>query len=448
VRAPGASGWGPIIGIVAVLMSGAGMPCAAQRLRLGLCDYSATTAADMMDEHLDFIAERFVMFVRGAPYDIDLERMRMLNPGIQAYVYWDALLTPWEPCDPIEAPLTSEMFMTDPVTGNRLMNEDDLFGPSLFMEPGSAAWREHSLREIRKMLALGFDGVHLDDVWADMAQGRGVPIQVDESCRVMAPYPGIPEWYDKQVFQDNLAEYLELINQGIEPKMVVFNGLDQLPLIEQRAYLWASDGVVMEAPVYAELYWPDSPFRTGKDWRLIMQAFLDVPGGMPVSWVSFGAFASVEGRMYSLASYLLGASPVSTFYFTPDCSLLAYFPEWSLDYGALDDPPGDLADLFDPQAGVYRRDLPGCVAVVNPDASGEARTVDLGGVFLRVVPSGGLVPELGGDGRVDLVPVTAVELGPHQGAILLKPPSVRPPCRPSRRLRPATTSPTFPGGAR
>jgi len=440
------AGLSPVIAIVVTLVSGAGMPCAAQGLRLGLCDYSATTGEDMMDEHLDFIAEHFAMFVRGAPYDIDLERMRALNPGIQAYVYWDALLTPWEPCDPIEPPLTSEMFMTDPVTGYRLMNEDDLFGSSLFMEPGSAAWRECSLREIRAVLALGFDGVHLDDVWADMARGRGVPIQVDEGCQVMAPYSGTPEWYDKQVFQDNLAGYLQFINQGIEPKTVVFNGLDQLPLVEQRAYLQASDGVVMEAPVYAEPFWPDSPFRTGEDWRLIMQAFLDVPGGMPVSWVNFGAFASVEGRMYSLASYLLGASPESTFYFTPDCSLLAYFPEWALDYGALGEPPGDLADLFDPLARVYRRDLPGCVVLVNPDAAGEARTVDIRGVFLRVVPSGGLVPELGGDGRVDLAPVTAVELGPHQGAVLLKPPAARPPRRPSRRLRPGTS--TLPGDPR
>ena len=125
----------------------------------------------------------------------------------------------------------------------------------------------------------------------------------------------------------------------------------------------------------------------------------------------------VAKRQFLLASYLLvkGARTYIA-YFALDP--LEWYPEWDLDLGAAQKSPVNLGDLS--WNGIYRRDFDNGIVLVNPGTS--AVQVNLEATFKRTEPTGGGAVSSDGtvSGRVQTIPVTALEIGAKRAEILLR----------------------------
>ena len=125
----------------------------------------------------------------------------------------------------------------------------------------------------------------------------------------------------------------------------------------------------------------------------------------------------VARRRFLLASYLLvkGARTYVA-YFAADP--FEWYPEWDLDLGAAHTSAVTMEDLS--WNGIYRRDFDKGVILVNPGTS--AVQVTLEATFNRVEPVGGGAVSRDGtvSGRVETIPVTALEIGAKSAEILLR----------------------------
>ena len=120
-------------------------------------------------------------------------------------------------------------------------------------------------------------------------------------------------------------------------------------------------------------------------------------------------------RRYYLANYLLvkgGRTYLDYFAGGP----FEWYPEWGLDLGAAMTDATTVDDLL--QNGVYRRDFAKGIVLLNP--SGSDVTVDLGGTFKRVEPTGGGAIDNAGDepGSIATSNVTSITV-PKTGAEIL-----------------------------
>jgi hypothetical protein len=128
--------------------------------------------------------------------------------------------------------------------------------------------------------------------------------------------------------------------------------------------------------------------------------------------------SDVATRMYYLGNYLLVKGHHTYLdYFAS--GPLEWYPEWSIDLGApTTEGTTDVTTLA--SSGVYRRDFAKGSVLVNPTSSSV--TVDLGGSYQQVVPSGGGAVDTTGatPGAVMMQPVTSVTVGATTAAIVLK----------------------------
>ena len=126
----------------------------------------------------------------------------------------------------------------------------------------------------------------------------------------------------------------------------------------------------------------------------------------------------VASRLYYLGNYLLVKGHHTYLdYFAS--GPLEWYPEWGIDLGAPTTPPTTQVSAL-LSAGVYRRDFAKGSVLVNPSASPV--TVQLGGTFQQVVPTGGGAVGAGGtaSGSVTTMAVTSVVVGATSAAVVLK----------------------------
>ncbi|MFQ5435937.1 MAG: hypothetical protein ACE5FD_13765, partial [Anaerolineae bacterium] len=232
-------------------------------------------------------------------------------------------------------------------------------------------------------------------------------------------YTETPSWYAKETYVADTKAFIEHIERNIEPAVTFYNGLNETPTFDESHYLPSADGVGLEAPLVAD--WVEGGYRGNEQlWRAALGAYLSVPDGKTVSWIDYGARENVKVRLYSLASYLLVSRENSFYMYTPQCWYLTYLPEWDLDFGQPVSQPTSPDDLYDPESGLYIREYSKSLIVVNPDDT-NTKTMHLDGDYLRVIPTGGNIPKLGGDGALTLERVSALTVQPQEGALLLKP---------------------------
>jgi hypothetical protein len=127
----------------------------------------------------------------------------------------------------------------------------------------------------------------------------------------------------------------------------------------------------------------------------------------------------------ALARHLLVERAGTSFSFAPSCTELSYFPEWEQPLGT---PTQTVSSIRSLQVlvhqvqvlvhQVYARSFTNGIVMVNPKNT-TSRPITLAQPYLEVVPTGGVVPSLGGDGQVELVPVMQIQLAPHTGVMLL-----------------------------
>lgn len=404
------------------------------QLRLAMCDYAYGRTHDAIGANPDLVGSRFSIVIRDAPYDVDLARLRRDDPDLTVLAYHNLGILPFQFCSPPADPILPAMFLTDPDNGYRLRIDLPLVGKTWIMDPGSAEWISLAVDVLTPLLATGYDGVFLDDVWSDLLANRPLPRQYGFDCSYGLQYPAYPGWIGALNYLERVQDALTDLGAAVAPAPVVFNGLNDFPLVRETRFLPIAAGAALEAPVYRELFTPDAPFRTGQSWRLAMQPLFDVQSEDTVIWLGLGSPDAVEGRMYALASYLLGANSNSAFYFTADCATLSYFPEWDVPVTLNLNRPSSIDQLWDPARGVYVRELADVLVMVDPRASGEPITVPVEPPMCRVTPSGGLAPIAGGSGHITLEEVSEVVIGPHQGVLLVAGPCTAPPRRPQTRV--------------
>ena len=391
---------------------------ANRTLRLGLCDFSAdqSVGADFqfMDKFPQFVATQYDALMDGSPSPERAAFLKGNNPDMLLLAYWDIFIFPFDQA----SSMPEEVFLHDADTGNRIVYTG--YPGYFIMNPASGFWRDYSLERSQEMLAMGYDGIHLDDVWADLELHGGPDFaQANEDGNIIEPYTETPSWYAKETYMADTKAFIEHIEGNIEPAVTFYNGLNETPTFDEAYYLPAADGVGLEAPLVAD--WVKGGYRGNEQlWRAALVAYLSVPDDKTVSWIDYGTRENVKARLYSLASYLLVARENSYYMYTPQCWYLTYLPEWDLDFGKPVSQPTSPDELYDPESGLYIREYSKSLIVVNPDDT-NAKTVRLDGDYLRVIPTGGNIPKLGGDGTLTLERVSSLTMQPQEGALLLKP---------------------------
>ena len=182
----------------------------------------------------------------------------------------------------------------------------------------------------------------------------------------------------------------------------------------------AADGLMVEGfAIEAD----QSPFAY-EDWQLQMDRILAaVARGQAIIGQTY--VTGDQERLFALGSYLLvkgnraylnielGAGP-------------EWWPGYDIPIGAPVDSAARIADLYEPVAGLYRRDFDDGFVLVNPtnpwDGSGVTHTVSLGITYYLAEPhGGGAVPQSGTPtGSLTYRPVTSITLGPYSAAVLLE----------------------------
>jgi len=141
------------------------------------------------------------------------------------------------------------------------------------------------------------------------------------------------------------------------------------------------------------------------DRIMILQNYLSTP-------------SDVATRMYYLGNYLLVKGHHTYLDYFAN-GPLEWYPEWGINLGTPTTPATtSVADLA--SGGVYRRDFQNGSVFVNPTASSV--TVQLGGTYQQVVPSGGGAVDTTGaaPGSVTMQAVTSVTVGATTAVIVLK----------------------------
>jgi hypothetical protein len=142
------------------------------------------------------------------------------------------------------------------------------------------------------------------------------------------------------------------------------------------------------------------------DRIMILQNYLSAP-------------TDLATRMYYLGNYLLVKGHHAYLDYFDSGGPLEWYPEWKVDLGApTTAATTDVSALFG--SGVYRRDFAKGSVLVNPGSS--TVSVQLGGTYSRVVPTGGGVVDATGaePGSLSMQQVTTVDVGPTTSEIILK----------------------------
>ena len=124
----------------------------------------------------------------------------------------------------------------------------------------------------------------------------------------------------------------------------------------------------------------------------------------------------VATRLYYLGNYLLVKGHHTYLeYFAG--GPLEWYPEWEIQLGAPRSSATEVSELL--SGGVYRRDFAQGSVLVNP--SPTAVTVDLGGTYQRVVPSGGGAVDTSGvaPGSLSMQAVTTLNVAATSAEIVL-----------------------------
>ncbi len=174
---------------------------------------------------------------------------------------------------------------------------------------------------------------------------------------------------------------------------------------------------------------PSSPFDIG-DWQLQMDRLLALSNADRILLLECHPDADSPGeRMFLIGCYLLVKGDRTYITLSGANVDIEWFPEYGIDLGPYTGGvPADVASLYIADWGVYRREYERGFVLVNPTDS--ARSIpDLDGIFrLAVAQGGGAVPENGvPSGVLSFSEVTAVELPPYSGAVLIDPAATTPP---------------------
>lgn len=405
----------------------AGQSPGARTLQLELCDYSASGPAELIQKDLDFIGQHFAGVIKSNPTrvsEVTLERIKQKYPRLQLWAYWNAWLIDKD--NPHRKDLPDAAFIADSANRRYLMFESpETYRNQFLMNAGSTAWQDYSRLRIKEILQLGYHGVFLDDVWgAPFSPDRPRASEVNfKGERLSGPIKSSLSWFPSNDFVSHFSLYLESLQTSFSSKPFFINGLNGSPLNQgmdfaEQSYLPYASAFLMDGFVYDQRR--SNKFRDGTLWQATLDVFLEaLAQGKQVSVRSYLKDKNqVALRLYALASYLLVANAQSRFYMTTSCQSFSYFPEWNLELGQAQQAFSSIAQAYDPKLKVFARRFEKGMVIVNPDAK-DTWPVQLPQAMYALLPSGGDVVELKGDGKIKYQQVQKIELAPRTAVILL-----------------------------
>jgi len=412
----------------------------ARPVKTGLVDYGHHV---LSAKYREFIATHFDYIVTGEQ-DLDFDFFKNLNPDIQIFAYWNSILLALDQ----PQPLSESAFLHDLSAPD---NERDpakrlgrIFDSDFFyvMNPGAAAWQAHAANMINAMLDNGFDGIHLDDVYAHLM--HEAHFNTDEPYLIGRPdnyttFTALPAWYDAQQSHEDYMAFISYINDHTDRK-VIYNGINDVaedlqPILESRhpkAYLQVCDGSVQEGFVYNGLWVtnPEDGFFGDEYWEAMLDILIGIPDTKVHGVVSYGDVNYPKGRLYAFASFLMGYNPDKTisYYYAPNEFTLTYLPEWSLNIGKPLATFDSVAGYRDRENDVFVREFENALVMVNPHSSATNQiAVDKGYYLLKTSQD---IDILSVDGRSHVAigeksqltfePVSTVQLEAHSAVILMR----------------------------
>jgi len=264
------------------------------------------------------------------------------------------------------------------------------------MNPDNASWRAYYVGQVRRQVAT----THADGVFMD---STSVPNDFGAST-FTPPLPAYDPPWELQ-WSRKIARWIGYVQKHVG-KPIIVNAGSWVTTRERTDYSGAA-GIMVEG--FATNLAPT-------DWQLELTRALGlVRKGKVVICQSYPDPGDVNARMFDLASYLLIKGDHTYVNFGEGIEV-SWFPEYDVDLGAPVDPPGLRQDQ-----GVFVRRFANGLAVVNPGES-TVRYALPAAMQLVTPVGGGAVPDSGqlpASWTLRTAPVTAVTLGPRQGAVLL-----------------------------
>lgn len=405
-------------------------------IKTGLVDYGHHT---VNADYKEFIANNYDYIVTGEQ-NLDFNYYKNINANIQIYAYWNSILLSFD-----QTPPTSELTYLH----NGSINQNDptqrigrLFDSDFYyvMNTESAEWKTYSTNQINQILNNGFDGIHLDDVYAHLM--HEAHLNSDEPFLIGQPnsytsFTSPPIWYDAQQSHDNYKSYIDYIHNNATGK-VIYNGINDhaenlqpiSPSLHPKDYLSVSDGAVQEGFVYNGLWVnnPDDGFFGDEYWKAIVQTLIDSPSDKIGGVVSYGDVNFTKARIFAFASYLIGYKPDKEipYYYAPNEFTLTYLPEWNLKVGL---PIDNFTLINDYQIeGVFKREFENAIILVNPynittgdiDLGAEYNKMNIIGNINIEIISGNNKVAIGDNSQLGFEKVSTVNLEPYSAVILMK----------------------------
>jgi len=162
-------------------------------------------------------------------------------------------------------------------------------------------------------------------------------------------------------------------------------GIALLPNTSAFVTGWDNTDYALSAGAFVEGF-SDRTFAES-DWQASTNELLKLSGADKIMILQnyLKDTSDVATRLYYLGNYLLVKGHHTYLDYFSSAGPFEWYPEWEADLGAPVTTGAKAADLL--SGGVYRRDFANGSVLVNP--SSAPVTVDLGGTFQRLVPSGG-----------------------------------------------------------
>jgi hypothetical protein len=337
----------------------------------------------------------------------------------------------------------------DPLTiGNRFVNSDGLYLANI----DSSGWRNYQATTlVQNLVASGAQGV-----FADSFNGPDIGYftnQGDKRFDYGGPIPGPADpnlWPNRETWLTKAANYISYIQDQLttagENRNGTGNGFAYVPNAGDLTTGWDDIDYSAAKGLFAEGFAVGDTPITDSDWVLSMNRALKVtttsdsansdrmfimqpyPGATPDSALG------LRERSWALGSYLLlkGDHTYINMVGAGTDSGLEWYPEYGINLGAPQDPPGGMPTTvdgyFDSTSNLYVRSFAhGLVLLNNTDTT---QTYNLGQQMQQVIVSG-----WGGgirDGDIDATTnqyvggslssgpvVSSVNVGPYSAVILL-----------------------------
>lgn len=280
---------------------------------------------------------------------------------------------------------------------------------SYLMDTDNAGWRNYWLGEVtRQMAANDNDGVFADSL--------SVPTH-------LGPYSFRPNFppYDP-TFEDayslKIQRWLTYAKQQFGDRYLLIPNAGSWITTRDKTDYSAADGVMIERFAMKR----GGAFHEVADWKVQLNRALGLirQDKVLIANNDLGDPADLQTRLFLLSNYLL-IKAKHTFINIELGINPEWFPEYELPIGSPTDAVQSSVDgWLDASTGLYRRAYSNGMVVVNP--TNETRTLNLGGTYYLVQPSGGGdVPASGiPTGTINYQQVSAITLAPHTGAVLLR----------------------------